>query len=56
VQQITVYKVSLTGSVSVQATDATDAKAKALEHFAASPLLYLVIEKIETILVDKPVP
>ena len=51
--QITAYKIGLDGEVLVQAIDADDAKAKALAHFAAEPLLYVRVLEIATVIIPE---
>ncbi len=52
-QEITVYKVGLTGTVEVQAGTAEEARTKALAHFAQAPMLYLQVLEVNQVLTDE---
>lgn len=51
-EPITVYKVGLTGDVTVKAADEADARNKALAFFALAPNHYMVILEVKQVLVD----
>jgi hypothetical protein len=55
-EPITVYKVGLTGDVTVQAANEVDARNKALAFFALDPNHYMAILEVKQILLDTPAP